>query len=105
MNGISIVVPIYNEAENVAESYRQISAAMVRCGMPYEILFVDDGSRDATLNNLVVAAGDDVDDGVADANHVIALRGTFPFRHDCVTPVCDVRPGIGRDAYYIRRRS
>ena len=53
----------------------------------------------------VVAAGDDVDDGVADAHHVIAVACAFPFRHDRVTPVCDVRPGIGRDAYYIRRRS
>lgn len=59
MNGISVVVPIYNEAENVAESYREITAALARGKHPYEILFIDDGSRDATLPNLLAAVGDD----------------------------------------------
>lgn len=45
---ISIVVPLYNEEENVAELHRRLTVSLGRLGEPYEIIFVDDGSRDAT---------------------------------------------------------
>src|SRR3954470_17051591 len=45
---VSVVVPLYNEQENVRELHRRLTAALGSLGTPYEIVFVDDGSRDAT---------------------------------------------------------
>ena len=49
---LSLVVPCYNEAENVAAFQEAVMAAFADCGYDYEIVFVDDGSKDATLHNL-----------------------------------------------------
>ena len=49
---LSLVAPCYNEAENVAAFQDAVIAAFEGCGYDYEIVFVDDGSRDATLHNL-----------------------------------------------------
>ena len=49
---LSLVVPCYNEAENVADFQEAVIGAFEGCGYDYEIVFVDDGSRDATLHNL-----------------------------------------------------
>lgn len=49
---LSLVVPCYNEAENVARFQEATIAAFAGCGYDYEIVFVDDGSKDATLHNL-----------------------------------------------------
>ena len=44
----SIVVPAHNEEESLPHTVRAIYAAMVRAGVPHEIVVVDDGSRDRT---------------------------------------------------------
>lgn len=49
---LSLVVPCYNEAENVAAFQEAVIGAFQNCGYNYEIIFVNDGSRDATLHNL-----------------------------------------------------
>ena len=49
---LSLVVPCYNEAENVAAFQDAVIHAFDGCGYDYEIIFVDDGSKDATLHNL-----------------------------------------------------
>ena len=49
---LSLVVPCYNEAENVANFQDAVIGAFQGCGYDYEIIFVNDGSRDATLHNL-----------------------------------------------------
>ena len=49
---LSLVVPCFNEAENVALFQDAVISAFDGCGYDYEIVFVDDGSRDATLHNL-----------------------------------------------------
>ena len=49
---LSLVVPCYNEAENVANFQDAVIGAFAGCGYDYEIVFVNDGSRDATLHNL-----------------------------------------------------
>ncbi len=49
---LSLVVPCYNEAENVAAFQSAVISAFDGCGYDYEIVFVDDGSQDATLHNL-----------------------------------------------------
>src|SRR5437867_7910192 len=48
----SIVVPLYNEQDNVPPLYARIAETMNRIGEPYEIVFVDDGSRDQTFTIL-----------------------------------------------------
>ena len=49
---LSLVVPCYNEAENVLPFQEAVMAAFAGCGYDYEIIFVNDGSRDGTLHNL-----------------------------------------------------
>ena len=56
---ISVVVPIYNEQETVEELYQRITATMEALGRPYEIVAVDDGSRDQSVPILLrIRAGD-----------------------------------------------
>ena len=49
---LSLVVPCYNEAENVAAFQEAAIQAFSGCGYDFEIVFVDDGSKDATLHEL-----------------------------------------------------
>ena len=49
---LSLVVPCYNEAENVILFHDAVISAFDGCGYEYEIIFVDDGSKDATMYNL-----------------------------------------------------
>jgi len=49
---ISIVIPVYNEEDNVLPLYQSLTETMAERKEPYEIIFVDDGSRDKTLHNL-----------------------------------------------------
>ncbi len=46
---LSAVVPLYNEEGNVRELHRRIKESFDKIGKPYEIVFVDDGSGDATV--------------------------------------------------------
>lgn len=48
MPKISIVVPFHNEEGNIAGMYDGLRSVMERTGEPYELIFVDDGSRDRT---------------------------------------------------------
>ena len=50
---ISIVVPLYNERDNVRELVSSISEVMERAEFVYEIIMVDDGSSDGTVAQLV----------------------------------------------------
>ena len=49
---LSLVVPCYNEAENVNAFQEATITAFNGCGYDYEIVFVDDGSKDATMFQL-----------------------------------------------------
>ena len=49
---LSLIVPCYNEAENVAIFQDAVISAFCGCGYNYEVIFIDDGSYDATLHNL-----------------------------------------------------
>ena len=49
---LSMIVPCYNEAENVQAFQDAVIDAFEGCGYDYELIFVNDGSRDATLHNL-----------------------------------------------------
>jgi dolichol-phosphate mannosyltransferase len=45
---LSVVVPLYNEEENIPELYRRLSAALGELGLEYQLVLVNDGSRDRT---------------------------------------------------------
>ena len=49
---LSMIVPCYNEAGNVQAFQDAVIGAFEGCGYDYELVFVNDGSRDATLHNL-----------------------------------------------------
>ena len=49
---LSMIVPCYNEAENVQAFQDAVIDTFEGCGYDYELIFVNDGSRDATLHNL-----------------------------------------------------
>lgn len=49
---ISIVIPLYNEAQNVEPLYAELSAALDAIGRSYEVVVVDDGSRDDSFVRL-----------------------------------------------------
>jgi len=49
---ISIIVPTYNEEENIDVFYTRLKAVLEKTGEPYEIICVNDGSVDGTLNKL-----------------------------------------------------
>jgi polyisoprenyl-phosphate glycosyltransferase len=47
---ISIVVPVFNEEENLRELYRRIAGVMEYLGLSFELIFVDDGSTDRSFD-------------------------------------------------------
>lgn len=49
---ISVVIPIYNEQENIPELYRRLTTTFSRLGFRYEFIFVDDGSHDDSFQLL-----------------------------------------------------
>ena len=48
MPKVSIVIPVYNEEANIAGLVDQVSAALLPTGWDFELLLIDDGSRDGT---------------------------------------------------------
>ena len=53
---VSIVIPVYNEQESLPELLRRTEAACAQLTQPYEIVLVDDGSRDDSAQLLQDAA-------------------------------------------------
>ncbi len=49
---VSIVIPFFNEEGNVEEMHRRVKAVMEQTGRTYELIYVDDGSRDRTYELL-----------------------------------------------------
>ncbi|UCE37880.1 MAG: glycosyltransferase family 2 protein [Thermoplasmata archaeon] len=44
----SVVIPVFNEKPNILPLYRELKPVMEKIGKKYEILFIDDGSKDGT---------------------------------------------------------
>jgi dolichol-phosphate mannosyltransferase len=70
---LSVVIPLYNEAENIAELHRRLSTAVEPLALPYELILVDDGSRDATPRL--------IDDLAFADPHLIAVHLSRNFGH------------------------
>jgi glycosyltransferase involved in cell wall biosynthesis len=56
---ISVVIPCYNEQEVLPEFHARITAAMEGIGLPFELVYVNDGSRDGTLALMLQAQAAD----------------------------------------------
>jgi dolichol-phosphate mannosyltransferase len=56
---VSVVVPVYDEQENLPELYTRLSEVLQESARNYEIVFVDDGSHDHSLEMLERFAGED----------------------------------------------
>ena len=54
---LSVVIPVYNEEESVLPLYEELLSSLQATGKSYEIIFVDDGSTDATLERLKSLSG------------------------------------------------
>lgn len=62
---LSIVIPLYNEEENISLLHQKLKETLDTLNMEYEILFIDDGSNDRTLSILEEIQDKD--------NHVLVL--------------------------------
>ena len=49
---ISVVIPMYNEAPSLSELHRRLLAVLRAYGAPFELIFINDGSRDGTADIL-----------------------------------------------------
>ena len=54
---ISIVIPVYNEQDNIGPLHKDLTAVLQELNHDFEIIFVDDGSRDQSLSVLKDLAG------------------------------------------------
>lgn len=71
---ISVVAPVYNEEALVREFYQRTSATMTRIGESWELILVNDGSRDETprlINNIQAS----------DPDHVVVVHFARNFGH------------------------
>ncbi len=82
---LSVVIPAYNEQENLPTLYARLLAALDPLGLSYEILFVNDGSHDRTLPLLQQLATDDrrviVIDLARNFGHQVAISAGLD--HSC----------------------
>ena len=51
---LSIIIPSYNEQEMIEVTFDTVKKIMEEALIPFEIIFVDDGSQDATYHNIVM---------------------------------------------------
>ncbi len=47
---VSIIIPVYNEEENISELYHRLQSVIEQVDGEAEVIFIDDGSRDNSLN-------------------------------------------------------
>lgn len=53
MNDLSVIIPIYNEEKNLNELYKRLIDSVSKVSQEYEIVFVNDGSKDKSYNKIV----------------------------------------------------
>lgn len=56
---LSVVIPVFNEEENLPQLYERLVGTSPDWGMEWELILVDDGSRDGSLGLMLAMAGQD----------------------------------------------
>ena len=56
---ISVVLPVFNEVENLDELRERLTKVLGACGRTWEVVFVDDGSRDDSFAKMAAFADED----------------------------------------------
>ncbi|MCB0346857.1 MAG: glycosyltransferase family 2 protein [Bdellovibrionales bacterium] len=59
MSLVSIVIPLFNEEDNVEALYQELTSVAAAASLNCQFVFVDDGSSDQTVSRLMAIAGDD----------------------------------------------
>ncbi len=54
---LSILIPSYNEQDNIARTFQTIKEICLDAGIPFEIIFIDDGSGDLTWQRILELSG------------------------------------------------
>lgn len=70
---LSVVMPVFNEEDNLPSLHQRLTTVLCQTGLSYEIIFVDDGSRDESLSLLRALAADDL--------HVLVVELARNFGH------------------------
>lgn len=82
----SIVIPVFNEEDNLGPLYTRLTQVMKDLGKPYEIIFVDDGSGDTSFSIIKELCDTD--------SHVRAIQFTRNFGQiPAVLAGCDITRG------------
>jgi undecaprenyl-phosphate 4-deoxy-4-formamido-L-arabinose transferase len=69
---LSVVIPVYNEEESLPELTARLWSVLTALGRPFEVVFVNDGSRDDSLS-LLLAFREEHPEGV----HILDFNGNF----------------------------
>ena len=83
---LSVVIPMYNEKEVITETYKRLKSALLPLEGDYELIFVNDGSRDGTYDVLLSGVGDD--DKVKRVGHHQKADGQEHHVQNIEYPVC-----------------
>lgn len=90
---LSVVVPVYNEEDNLRHLYGRLTVVLESVGLEYELLFVDDGSRDSSLELLGVLAAQDrhitVVELARNFGHQVAISAGLDHAHGSAVIVMD----------------
>ena len=90
---ISVIIPIYNEEANIEALYSRLSGVMAEMTVSYELIFVNDGSRDQSLHLLLALAARDARVGYIDLSrnfgHQIAVTAGLDVAHGQVVAIID----------------
>ena len=69
---ISIIIPVYNEEESLPELFRRLMPVLKKLSRPFEIIFINDGSKDLSLPYLLKEYNQKTD-----VIRIIDLNGNF----------------------------
>lgn len=94
---LSVVIPAYNEEQNIRNTANVVSALLKENGIDFELLFVNDGSSDNTLNELRTVS-DEIDNvGFVSfsrnfGKEAAIFAGIFEAKGDCAVVMdCDLQ--------------
>ena len=120
---ISVVIPIYNESANLEALYARLTGVMAGMGAIYELIFINDGSRDSSLEMILALAGRDDRVRYIDLSrnfgHQIAVTAGLDLAHGAAVVIIDAdlqdppelipalyaRMQEGYEVVYAKRRS